>query len=449
MKGTVKWEVLLATYLSLCIVPAFSLGPGGGETVLYRFQGAADGAVPYGVVFDRDGDMYGTTQLRGDGSCSYPDPGCGTVFEASPVKDGNGGFTGYWNKRVIYVFQGGNDGYSPLAPLVLDESGNLFGTTVYGGGTTGCGGAGCGTVFELSRVNGRWAESVLYRFTGDSDGGSPESSVTLDSAGNIFGTTYNGGLTDCGQGFPCGVVYELQHTESGWTEAVLHRFDYSDGANPVGGLVIDKTGRLYGVTSQGGKGNSRYENGGTIFELSPTASGWSFRVLYLFPSGEGGSYAGLTLDADGNLYGTANSGGIYGLGSVYQLQTPTQQGASWVFNTLFSFDSYDGSGPAAGVVFDKAGNLYGTTGGGGTAQSCDGFYPCGVVFELSQTSGQWAENVLYNFQGGTDGQYPNSTPVLDPWGNLYGTTAYGGDPNCVPFPNYSGCGTVFRISPPL
>jgi len=241
------------------------------------------------------------------------------------------------------------------------------------------------------------------------------------------------------------VVYELKHTQSGWVESVLHRFKPADGVQPMGGLVMDKAGNLYGTTPFRGLGDE-YEIAGTIFELSPTRSGWSFQVLYSFPPGDGGPYAGLTIDATGNLYGTTNSGGIYGSGSVFELQRPAQQGADWVFTNLLSFDYLDGAGPAAGVVFDAAGNLYGTTGGGGTAQSCNNFYPCGVVFELSPSNGEWTENVLYNFQGVTDGEYPNSTPVLDPWGNVYGTTKYGGDPNCVPFPNYSGCGTVFRIS---
>lgn len=430
---------LFAIIMMGSMLPNLSFAQGASETILHTFIGE-DGGVPVGVVLDKFGHVYGTTYIGGSGPCTFPGQGCGEVFEATPVRDSSGSII--WKPRVIYEFQGGSDdGAAPYAPPVPDGARNLYGTTAWGG--VGCGN-GCGTVFQLSWQNGKWVETVLHKFTGGSDGGTPESSVLLDKAGDIFGTTLNGGKTVCG-GFPCGVVYELQPTASGWTETVLHSFEYSDGANPVGGLVMDGLGNLYGVTSQGGGRNSHYENGGTIFELSPNSSGWSFHVLYTFPSGGGGSYGGLTIDANGNLYGTANSGGIYGLGSVYELQPPAQQGDPWVFNTLLSFDYVHGSGPAAGVVFDAAGNLYGTAGGGGTAQTCDSFYPCGVVFELSPSNGEWIENVLYNFQGVTDGEYPNSTPVLDPWGNLYGTTKYGGDPNCIPFPDYSGCGIIYQI----
>jgi hypothetical protein len=443
MKRSAKFRALLAIYLSLKIVPLFGLESVESETVLYRFQGASDGAVPYGLVFDRQGNAYGTTQLRGDGSCTYPNPGCGAVFEASPVTDGDGKFTGSWNKKLIYVFRGGQDGYGPVAPLALDESGNLFGATVYGGGTTGCGGAGCGTVFELSRRNGCWVETVLYRFTGGADGGSPESSVTIDRAGNIFGTTFNGGLKQC-KGFPCGVAYELQRSASGWRETVLHSFDFKDGSQPIGGLILDSSGNLFGTTAYGGPPYPP-DGAGTIFALKPSPSGWEFEVLYSFPEFDGNPTATMTLDGNGNLYGTANGGGAFGYGSVFELQRPTSQEAAWNFSNLYSFTlGQDGGFPYGGVAFDSAGNLYGPATGGGIIGPCQ--IGCGVVFKLAPSAGRWTESVLYSFQGGADGINPNSTPVLDPLGNLYGTTAYGGDTNCIPFPDYSGCGTVFRIN---
>jgi hypothetical protein len=434
--------LIVGVMVLVCLAGSASYAQTDTEDILHTFVGQ-DGAVPEGLFFDRAGHMYGTTQMGGSGPCTSPGQGCGEVFEATLVRDAWGAIT--WQKRVIYEFQGGiDDGAAPMATLVIDGAGNLYGTTTDGGGLEY--GSGCGTVFMLHRAGGKWNETVLYKFTCGSDGGSPESPVTLDSAGNIYGTTYNGGLRICNQGFPCGVVYQLQHTESGWVETVIHSFDYADGADPVGGLVRDSAGNLYGVTPFGGQRHlDPYEPTGTIFELSPTASGWSFQVLYRFPAGGGGSYAGLTIDASGNLYGTANVGGVYGLGSVYELQPPIQQGAPWVFSTLVSFNFLEGSGPQAGVVLDKAGNLYGTTGGGGNSgQGCQG--TCGLVFELTPSDGYWTENVLYEFQGGTDGTYPNTTPLLDPWGNVYGTTAYGGDPNCIPFPQYSGCGIVYRIN---
>jgi hypothetical protein len=421
----------------VCVAGSSSAAQTDTETILHTFVGK-DGGVPEGIFFDKAGHMYGTTEMGGNGPCTFPGQGCGKVFEATPVREASGTIT--WQERIVYEFQGGSDdGEAPLAPLVMDSVGNLYGTTAWGG-------IGFGTVFQLRREGGKWLETVLYKFTGGSEGGTPESPVTLDSAGNIFGTTYNGGLRTCNAGGPCGVVYELRHAQAGWTERVIHSFNYADGADPVGGLVMDKAGNLYGVTPFGGQPHlGPYEPTGTVFELSPTASGSSFQVLYRFPPGAGGSYAGLTIDAKGNLYGTANVGGIYGLGSVYELQPPTEQGEPWAFSTLLSFNFLNGIGPQTGVALDPAGNVYGTA-GGGTGQNCFQQGDCGLVFQLSSSGGLWTESVLYDFQGGSDGEYANSTPLLDPWGNLYGTTAYGGDPNCIPFPQYYGCGVIYRIN---
>jgi hypothetical protein len=167
----------------------------------YAFQGDADGAVPYGLTLDKDGNGYGTTQLRGSGPCSSSYQSCGTVFEVTPVRDDFGVPTGGWTKRVIYTFKGGADGANPYAALVGEGAGNLHGTTIDGGGT-GCGGFGCGVVFKLSRVDGRWTETVLYRFTGGVDGGTPESPVTLDSSGNISARVITGGFASATGSFP-------------------------------------------------------------------------------------------------------------------------------------------------------------------------------------------------------------------------------------------------------
>jgi len=436
------WAVLTFGFLCVASLCSDLFAQQASETVKYSFQGNADGAVPYGLTLDKNGNGYGTTQLRGTGPCSSTYQSCGTVFEVTPIRDSSGVPTGGWNKKVIYTFKGGTDGANPYAALVADDAGNLFGTTTDGGGTA-CGGFGCGTVFELQQVNGHWSETVLYRFTGGADGGTPESPVTLDNRGNIFGTTYNGGLRVCNGKFPCGVVYELQHTSSGWKEIVLHSFDFKDGSQPIGGLVFDSSGNLFGTTPYGGLPYPP-EGGGTIFGLRPGKSGWQFAVLYNFPQLNGGPTATMTLDAQGNLYGVANGGGSFGYGSVFELQRPGQGKTAWNLTTLYSFTlGRDGGFPYGGVVFDRAGNLYGTTSAGGTNGPCQA--GCGVVFKLAPSAGYWSQSVLYSFQGAADGINPNSTPVLDPWGNLYGTTAYGGDTSCVPFPNYSGCGTVFRI----
>jgi uncharacterized repeat protein (TIGR03803 family) len=439
----------IAPVLSGLLLFGLTAHPAPGQTdteaILHRFIDGNDGEVPEGVVFDKHGNLYGTTQMGGSGPCTLSGQGCGEVFEATPARDASGHLT--WEKRVIYEFQGGDDdGATPMAPLVLDEQGNLYGTTTAGGGTEY--GAGCGTVFELHTEGGEWIEKVLYKFTCGSDGGTPESSLTLDLKGDLYGTTYNGGLNVCNGKWPCGVVYELQRAETGWTEIVLHSFDYKDGGDPIGGLVMDSSGNLYGTTPYGGQPHiDPFEPTGTIFVLQPTESGWSFHVLYRFPVGDGGSFANLALDANGSLYGTTNAGGANNFGSVFELQRPMEGESPWTFSTLHSFTGLDdGGGPQAGVVLDGAGNLYGTAGGGGTGQVCFPQGDCGLVFELTPSGGDWTESVLYDFQGGDDGAFPNTTPLLDPWGNLYGTTAYGGDPNCIPFPEYSGCGTVYRIS---
>jgi hypothetical protein len=265
------WALLTFGFLCVASLCSDLLAQQASETVKYSFQGNADGAVPYGLTLDKNGNGYGTTQLRGTGPCSSTYQSCGTVFEVTPVRDSSGVPTGGWNKRVIYTFKGGTDGANPYAALVADDAGNLFGTTTDGGGTA-CGGFGCGTVFELQQVNGHWSETVLYRFTGGADGGTPESPVTLDNRGNIFGTTYNGGLRVCNGKFPCGVVYELQHTSSGWKEIVLHSFDFEDGSQPIGGLVFDSSGNLFGTTPSGGLPYPP-EGGGTIFALRPANGG--------------------------------------------------------------------------------------------------------------------------------------------------------------------------------
>lgn len=250
-------------------------------------------------------------------------------------------------------------------------------------------------------------ESVLYSFAGQPDGANPYySSVVRDAAGNLYGTTLNGGAN----GF--GSVYKL--TPAG-VETWLYSFASSpDGANPYGGLVIDKKGNLFGVTYGGGNGY------GTVFEV--TAAGTE-KVLYSFLDIPDGSLPikALALGKKDTVYGTTNTGGAYGFGSVFEVT------AGGVEKVLYSFTGgSDGGYPSGGVVMDKLGNLYGTTtyGGGG-----------GVVYELTPTG---AFSVLYTFTGGADGGLPYTTPILDKHGNLYGTTAGGG----------AGCGTVYELAFP-
>ena len=257
-----------------------------------------------------------------------------------------------------------------------------------------------------------WNEKVLHSFNDNGqDGGTPEAGLIFDAAGNLYGTTLGGGT------YGGGTVFELTPTAGGgWTEKVLYSFcsqpNCTDGAGPLAGLILDAAGNLYGTTSQGGDyqcPSGTYTYCGTVFELKPIAGGgWTEQVLHSFDgSGTDGTYpsAGLIFDAAGNLYGTTQVGGYYGGGTVFEL-TPTAGGA-WTENVLFSFDGTGGAVPFAGLIFDGAGNLYGTTYEGGT-------YSNGTVFELTPTAGGgWTEQVLHGFGNGTDGYYPHAGLIFD------------------------------------
>ena len=311
----------------------------------------------------------------------------------------------------------GTDGYNPYASVIFDTSGNLYSTTVYGG--VGLGGA----VFELTpKAGGGWTAKLLHSFN-TTDGANPYASLTFDSAGNLYGTTHQGGT------YYEGVVFELTPGAGGiWTEKVLHNFGSSgDGYYPFSGLVLDSAGNLYGTTPMGGL----CVNCGTVFELTLTAGGsWTESVLYSF-SGTDLPLGGLSFDASGNLYGTTEYGGAYGSGTVFEL-TPSA-GGSWTETTLYDFkdNGTDGLNPYASVIFDTFGNLYSTTYEGGGAHSY------GTVFELKASSGgNWTEKVLHSFNSSGGGTYPYAGLILDAAGNLYGTTYEGGA---------YGYGTVFEI----
>ena len=266
---------------------------------------------------------------------------------------------------------------------------------------------------------------------------SPVGSLVADSAGNLYGTSE---LTDSGRG--CGAVFKLTPQSSGgWQFTVIHTFSGNDGCQPVGGLIIDSVGNLYGTTTMGGA-----HGGGTVFALQPKATGWTRRVLYNFvpfsTSDVFAPYSSLTIDAAGNLYGTAASGGTAGTsscggsgcGGVFKI---TRSGAQFTETVLYNFTGgLDGGNPSSSLIFDTAGNLYGTTEFWGTGS--------GTVFELSPSTGSgWTETTLYAFTGGADGGMPAGGLVLDAAGNLYGMTNRAGDFSC----NSSGCGTVFQLSP--
>jgi uncharacterized repeat protein (TIGR03803 family) len=356
----------------------YKLANTGQETVLYSFTGEADGGNPTaGVTLDSAGNLYGTTERGGHDVQEGYRRGDGVVYKVDTAG----------NETVLFTFFG-SSGALPYAGVTLDSAGNLYGTTL------------SGTVYKL---NTSGQETVLYTFTGHADGGSPQAGVILDSAGNLYGTTFNGGTAGLG------VVYKLDATGH---ETVLFGFPGSiDGSSAVAGLTADSVGNLYGTTEFGGAANA-----GVVYKLDTTGHE---TVLYTFTGGAEGSnpLAGVTLDSAGNLYGTTEFGGAANAGVVYKLDTTGHETVLHSFTGSFG----DGGFPAAGVILDSAGNLYGTTPTGGVASSC-----CGVVYKVD-TTGHLTE--LYTFQGGdnADGKTPTAGVIRDSAGNLYGTTQFGGN----------------------
>jgi uncharacterized repeat protein (TIGR03803 family) len=359
--------------------------------------------------------------------------------------------------KVLYKFTGGNDGEFPPAGLILDQAGNLYGTTAWGGGA----GNGAGTVFKLiPNSDGSWTKSMLYKFCSlmpsCGDGENPYATVTFDQAGNLYGTTESGGNPGCFDGLGCGVVFKLTPNADGsWQESVPYRFcsltNCRDGSMPDAGLIFDGAGNLYGVTDFGGNSGCQDGQGcGVVFKLTPNADGsWKEQVLHAFTGGKDGAspIAKLVFDAEGNLYGTTYFGwnsscnGGLGCGVVFKL-TPNADG-SWKEKVLHQFTGgADGSSPRSVLIFDQAGHLYGTTQSGGEFNACNRS-GCGLVFQLTANAdGSWKEKVLHQFTGGADGGQPFAGLIFDRAGNLYGMTTRGGNFNCG-----GGCGVVFKLVP--
>jgi uncharacterized repeat protein (TIGR03803 family) len=322
---------------------------------------------------------------------------------------------------VIHSFAGHSEGSAPYAPLVQDPAGNLYGTTFDGGasGTTGCAND-CGVAYALDSTG---QEAVLYTFA-KTVGGKSEGGLIRDSKGNLYGTTDIGGDLKCNGGVGCGTVFKL---DAAGTLTVLHSFGGPDGAHPVAALLRDTAGNLYGTTSEGGAVNR-----GTVFKIDTTGKE---TVLHSFRAKDGAwPLSGLIGDAQGNIYGTTEFGGdmtdcgTVGCGVIYKIDRSGHE------TVLYNFTGgADGSEGGSTLVRDAAGNLYGTTGFGGDL-SCFAPYGCGVVFKLD-SSGH--ETVLHSFQGQpSDGWDPIAGLVRDPAGNFYGTTLRGGA---------YGAGTVFEL----
>jgi uncharacterized repeat protein (TIGR03803 family) len=413
------------------------------QSVLHNFcarAGCADGEFPYaGLVFDQEGNLYGTTEQGGGQSHGY---GTGVVFKVNPSG----------KETVLYTFcaqTGCADGEWPLGGLVFDQKGDLYGTTYYGGAYQE------GAVFK---VTPKGKESVLYSFCpqggfGCTDGENPSAGVVLDQKGNLYGTTLKGGAaynSDCD--FGCGAVFKVSPEGN---ETVLYSFcaqaNCADGAQPYAGVVFDQKGNLYGTAYSGGNNKNRVchpAGCGVVFKLTPEGKE---TVLYRFCAKKNctdgaNPESGLVFDEEGNLYGTAVAGGLtnqtYCLGTCGVVFKLTPEGKETVLHRFCAQSKcVDGLEPAAGLVFDQKGNLYGTTAYGGAYNNrlCDPYIAgCGVVFKLTPKG---KETVLYSFcaqNDCADGSFPIAGLVLDKKGNVYGTTRDDG--------THSG-GVVFKITP--
>jgi uncharacterized repeat protein (TIGR03803 family) len=321
-------------------------------------------------------------------------------------------------ETVLYRFKGGSDGINPQGSLIADQAGNLYGTTYQGGASD------LGTIYQLKPPH--WAETVLYSFKASNDGYAPVGSLVFDQAGNLYGVTVWGGSENAG------TIFELTPQGGNWTETVIYNFP--SGAGPQPGLLFDSAGNLYGVTNSGGENNL-----GAIFQMTPSRGSWTQTVIYSFVGGKHG-YApmwGPIMDKEGKLFGLMDVvDGFHA--AIYELRPPANHGDSWTERVLFNFESY--AFPYGQLLLDHKGNLDGVTGLGGA-----GF---GTVFQLTRgPRGSWTGATLYTFTGTNDGWAPEATLITDHAGNLYGTTELGGSGGMCQGSDYS-CGVVFRLAPP-
>jgi hypothetical protein len=331
-------------------------------TSIYTFRGEPDGAAPYARIrFGSDGSLYGTTAFGGQGSCSnFGIGGCGTVFNLHPPLTICRSTFCPWIERVLYRFTGGIDGSLSYGEVTFDVQGHIFGTTFEGGAF------GAGTAYELVSSQGSWTESVIQNFSGVPNAGDPYAGLIFDSSGNLYGTTPYAGPA----GF--GSVYELTSSGQGWTQQEIYGFQNgNDGGYAWGGLISDSTGNLYGTTNNAGIGG-----GGTVFKLTHSGGVWTYTVLYSFTASPfTGPVSSLATDRAGNLYGTTEGQpGTGDFGTVFEL---TQSNGGWMESTLHQFTGgTDGAYPMGTLALDASGNIYGTADTGGTS----GY---GVVFEIT------------------------------------------------------------------
>jgi len=387
----------------VALAPASTGQAANKYKVLHYFKNSPASSPREALVSDAAGNLYGTTVLSSRDHCQG---GCGVVFRLK--RKANGKF----HYSIVHHFAGSPDGEQPWGNLILDSSGNLYGTTSVGGAY------GYGTVFECSPHGSNWLEKILYSFGPPSDLSDPFAGLVFDAKGNLFGTAGFGGTSGWGG------VFELQPSSEGWKEKILYSFsDGTDGGYPNGDVVLDAAGNIYSTAYQGGT-----DGVGLVFQLSPSPDGtWAETVLYNFTGGNDGSNptSGLIFDAAGDLYGTAPDGGN-GNGTAFEL-VPSM--GTWRFSVLHGFVKSDGSGPVGGLTFDSSGNLYGTTRYGGSND-------LGVLFKLAPSASNWTATVLQSFNG-KNGAKPNGGVILDHDGVIYGITSEGG----------IGYGVVFTDKP--
>jgi uncharacterized repeat protein (TIGR03803 family) len=404
LSGGMRWSVMI---LSLVATMLVNYAGASNTQVVYSFGGGDGQYFDTELAMDKAGNLYGTSVEGGNFQA-------GNVFQLTPTRNG-------WTLTVLYSFTGRLDGAQPYKGVTVDSYGDLYGTAVTGG-IGGCEG-GCGVVYKLSHAHGSWNQSVIYSFTGGSDGSGPGSPVVSDKQGNLFGTTPVGGANGLG------TIYELKEQKDGtWKLAVIHTFTGgSDGAGgSAGRLLFDDKGNIFGVATSGGAHGS-----GTAYQLSPAQHGkWKLKTLYAFRGqpDAGFPYGGMIRDSAGNLFGTTYYDGKNDIGAIYEL---SQAGGKWKERVLHSFaGGSDGKQSISTMVSDAAGNLYGTTIAGGSG--CD----CGTIFKVAK--GSRKVSVMHRFRGAPDGAILYAGMVPDSAGRFYGITLQGGSANI---------GTIFKFVP--
>jgi uncharacterized repeat protein (TIGR03803 family) len=402
MRSTISTAIAVAAIIG--VGSAGQAAAASKYAVLHAFTGGNDGGFPHaGVIADSTGALYGTTSSGGvDHS--------GVVYKLTPPAAGKKA----WKQETLYSFTGANDGQTPYSALLMDSSGALYGTTLSGGSS------GQGVVYKLTPPAAgqkAWTESVLWTFTGGNDGGAPWSPLSADSKGNLYGTATQGGTG------VVGIVFKLSPPAAGktaWTEKVAYNFTgNSDGGEPTGSVLVGSDGTLYGTTA--GYGADNY---GTVYSLTPPKKGstaYSFNLLWTFANKKDGEVPrdGLITDGTGALYGTT-AGFDTSYGTVFKLTPPASGQTAWTLNTLTTFTgvSFTGNGPWQTVSMDAAGALYGTTYG-------DGRTAYGNVFKLTPPvagSTKWKRTTLYQFPGLPKAEFPFSTVLVGSGGTLFGTS---------------------------